>query len=493
MVTDEEKWAELSEQHQGHDYLLECVGQHPQKPDNKLCKMLFPKSKGVKLTDYELGEETPFSSDFYGQKIIKLLQEEESLTGSEVSQLGRRLSHVLLGLAAGHFQIPDAAYQLSEYGGGSGESLGKQKKAVEADVAIAEKQVKDSQLKAKTAGLALKKAEQSVTVAEVKYQKLLKDTSSLSTADLARTKQQMEAEIATEKNNLAAQQKKFAKAKKSVLKAQNNISAYAKVNNRWVKYPHARFIDAKAHVLQPALRLVDIAHPGQIQQVEMLASDYFNGNFPEGFLPLDPTARKRAAEKLVLELNQTIRAHSKRVKNVKFHNGSTGKLALEDLLHLNKRLKHLTSQIDSAGKMSELNSLTRIHAYLIKVEGNDLRAEAEVNATKGNVKGKLTAVDNVAAELLNDQALLKNLDSKQKQLQKWVDLKIPETITPQGLKKGLGGLLGVIAVFELMNFTQAASQYKLGWNRTLVDIVGATTDLAAILLTVFTDCFYCDA
>ncbi len=64
LVTDEEKWAELSEQHQGHDYILECMGQHPQKAENKLHRMLFPRNaSGISRPDEE-DEPVPFSADF---------------------------------------------------------------------------------------------------------------------------------------------------------------------------------------------------------------------------------------------------------------------------------------------------------------------------------------------------------------------------------------------------------------------------------------------
>ncbi|PCK33054.1 hypothetical protein [Pseudoalteromonas piscicida] len=476
---DKEFWHTLSSGHRGQDFILQCLAQHPSKPGKEIAQFLFPKPTGNKLSEYEKRDFNRFELKLASAKIEKIHKQEELIDWNEGEQLGRRLSQVIFGLAVSVFEIPDIAHKLSSHEG----TLGQQKSATQAATNATQQQYEQTQKALKEAELARDEALDELTKKEAEYEQRKSELSRLTPEEHQLKAAELDAKIQVERARLQRLETKFAAAKASVTRAQKQVSTFVKVNNAWHKYPFAKLIDAKADVLQPLMRLVDISTPGHLVEVEMRVSDYINGNFPKGYMPLDPKSRQLSAEKQVKELNQVIRANRKRNVNIKY-GGASHKVSLEDVLNLNKRLELLTQSLDRAQTTTFIESKEKVIAYLVKATGADLSAEASAARAKQIYDDTVQNAKYYSTELENQHTTIKNLAERTANLEKWQNKVVTEAASSQSLKRGMVGILGALYIFEIANVRQVVSSYDFKFDRKFADLVGTASDLAAIHYSV---------
>ncbi|MGC0120106.1 hypothetical protein [Pseudoalteromonas piscicida] len=473
--TDKEFWHELSSGYQGQDFILQCLGQHPTKPAKQITQFLFPKPTGDKLHDYEKAEYDRFALPLTSAKIQKIHAQEAILPQEESEQMGRRLSQVIMGLAGSLFEIPEAAYNLSTHPGTLGEQKAQTREAMDAtqhEIAQSEQALINAEREKAKAFKELQEKR-----AEYEYKKSVLEN--LTEQEHGMSRAQLDQQLELERARLRELEAKFAKAKVAVSRSRKQVNSFVKVNNAWKKYPFAKLIDAKADVLQPLMRLVDISAPGYLVEVEMRVQDYLNGDFPEGYMPLDPQSRKLAAEKQIKELSQIIRGSNKRKIDVGYR-GSKLKLSLEDVLNLNKRLEFLTQSLNQAETITTIESKNKSIAYLIKITGADVSAKSAESTAQAIYDTAVEEAKQYATELDNQHATLKKLSDRLANLQKWQNAAVTESVSGQSLKGGMAGILGIVYIFEVANFRQAFLNWDMSGDRKLVDFMGSIADLAAI-------------
>ncbi len=481
IVEKPEVWETLTELHQGQDYIMECLAQHPDKPGNLISQYFFPKPEGdVKdLDGYEKNEKIAFSPIFYPEKVNEVLLQEQSSTIDYV-QLGRRFVQSLFGFATGLFELPDLALKLS----GSDKNLGQQKADAKNEQSKAENDVKQSEKELQQAKQDLEKAKYDLEQANKKLAQVRKDAAALTPEERALSYQEQLKRIEQERKKFQAVNSKFKKAQSSNTRAKNKVNTFIKINKKVLKKPHAVFSMAQADILLPALRIINIAEPGKLVRVEMAAADYQRGNFPKNYLPLNPAVWVNSSKELRKELNALINVDNKRNVNVNLSNGKKVKLPLEDLMTVNKNLDRVANMLNQAVHVEEMKQLEKITAYLINMGGDENKAQASKNSTQLKSNAISYQVDEIAEALKHDKAAVKKYQQIDEVLRRWERFKVPDEITSKAIKKGSAGLLGALAVFEVMNFRQALSA---DWSkgRSYLDVTGAVLDMAALQFSMF--------
>ena len=490
LIKEQSDWYALAETDGGQDFLLRCLDQHPDKVCHPIHGILFPYSEGEVLTQYRQAAESRFSPRFYPGKVQQILASEEQLESGAITQLGRRFSHLLMGLSVNLYELPQASFQLSRQGNVSirHATADNQQQLKRATDNLHAARAKKQQLTGQLA-----EAKHSYKEKKNAYHQALERVGNRSSGPYAEELEKLRQGIVEQQRETRRFQHQLERAVRQVEIARQGIKRLAKVTAQQGSKQFAVFDGARTHAYLSILRLADIAEPGKLVEMQMLADDYINGRFPEGYTALDPAMHKRLAEQRLKELRQLRRKDKRRLVDVKIPGLGTQKVPLEDLFSLNSRLEQLIKLLKEAGQGQQQGATEQIRVYLVKIEAAvpEATSKSVTSATALNfqqAQAKSNELESSLSKIANDiehhQLAVEHFVRQEKELSALAAKPIPKSLDVNNMRAGLFGVLGAVAVLEVVNLKQAVGALDKSSVRSYVDVFSAILDCAAISFSI---------
>ena len=489
LIREQSDWYALAETDGGQDFLLRCLDQHPEKACHPIHDILFPHSEGQALHQYRQTAESRFSPRFYPHKVQAILASEEQLEPAAITQLGRRFSHMLMGLSVNLYELPQTSFQLSHQGNVSirQATVDNQRQLKRATDNLHAARAKKLELTQQLA-----QAKQSYKEKKSAYHQALASIGNRHGGPYAAELEKMRQGIVEQQRETSRFQHQLERAVRQIEIAQQGIQRLGKVTASTGGKAFAVFDGARTHAYLSILRLADIAEPGKLVEMEMLADDYLNGRFPEGYTALDPAMHKRLAEQRLKELRLLRRKDKRRLVDVKIPGLGTQKVPLEDLFSLNSRLEQLIKLLREAGQGQQQASTELIRVYLVKSEvvmseatGKSASVTALNFQKEQSTSNELeTSLNKIANDIEHHQLAVEHFVRQEKELSALAAKPIPKSLDVNNMRAGLFGVLGAVAVLEVVNLKQAVGSLDNSSLRTYVDIISAIFDCAAISFSI---------